>query len=208
MLAFGMRYLSVLLLAAACSKSKESSGLAPAGQWKAGGEPTEAAGLPPGHPTAPSIGGAPGGMPPGHPPIGDGAAIAGSPDMAPPDPNRPIDPNRVVAGTISIATGLKDKVKPGALFVFAKAKDPSTGQGIGVPLAAEKLTFDGTPVNFVLSENNAMVEGTKFAGEVVVMARWDQDGDVMSKAPGDITGQAVATIPAKNVSVVLGTVLP
>jgi hypothetical protein len=42
----------------------------------------------------------------------------------------------------------------------------------------------------------------------VITARYDQDGDAISKQPGDITGQLRVKVPAENVSLVLDNVLP
>ena len=53
-----------------------------------------------------------------------------------------------------------------------------------------------------------MPGGTGFAGDVVVTARYDQDGDALSKQPGDVSGEVKATIPADKLDLALDTVLP
>ena len=75
------------------------------------------------------------------------------------------------------------------------------------PLAVEKLTWKDGGLPFELSEANAMIAGTQLVGDVVVTARYDQDGDAISKQPGDVTGSIHVTIPAENVKLVLDTIL-
>jgi hypothetical protein len=53
-----------------------------------------------------------------------------------------------------------------------------------------------------------MVAGTELSGDVVVMARYDQDSDAMTKEPGDVTGQLRVKVPANDVKLSLDTVLP
>ena len=106
---------------------------------------------------------------------------------------------------------LKDKVKAGgAIFISVKRPDPTTGEGTGMPLVVEKLTLDGAGVPFDLSEQNAMTgPGTvELSGEVVITARYDQDADAFSKQPGDVSGKLKVTVPAKDLKLVLDTVLP
>jgi hypothetical protein len=61
---------------------------------------------------------------------------------------------------------------------------------------------------FELTEANAMAAGTELTGDVIVMARYDQDSDAISKHPGDITGQVRAKVPADKLELTLDTVLP
>jgi len=77
-----------------------------------------------------------------------------------------------------------------------------------MPLAAEKLTWDKNELAFELTDANAMIAGTALAGDVVITARYDHDGDVMSKQPGDVTGQLRVKIPADGVKLYLDTILP
>ncbi len=53
-----------------------------------------------------------------------------------------------------------------------------------------------------------MIAGTQLTGDVVVIARYDQDGDAISKQPGDVLGQLHVTVPAENVVLTLDNVLP
>jgi hypothetical protein len=128
--------------------------------------------------------------------------------LAAPDPNRPIDPNHRVTGVISVDAKAKDRVKPGtAVFLIVKRAGPD-GAPSGPPLAVDKLSWSNGGVAFELTDAQAMVAGTELTGDVIVMARYDQDSDALSKEPGDITGQVRVKIPAENVKLSLDTVLP
>ena len=84
----------------------------------------------------------------------------------------------------------------------------ASGNPSGAPIAVDRLVSSGQwPIPFKLTEAEAMIGGTGFAGDVVVTARYDQDSDAMSKQPGDITGKAPATIPTAGVKLLLDTPL-
>jgi hypothetical protein len=124
-----------------------------------------------------------------------------------PDPNRPIDPTHHVRGVLRIDAKAKDRVKPGTpVFVMVKRVDES-GAASGPPLAAEKLSWQGDGMAFELTEAQAMIGGTQLVGDVVVEARYDQDGDASSKQPGDVKGSVRTTIPADDLKIVLDTIL-
>jgi hypothetical protein len=128
--------------------------------------------------------------------------------LAAPDPDRTIDPSHRVAGTIVVDPKVKDRVKPGtSVFLIVKRAGPD-GAPSGPPLAVDKLSWSNDGVPFELTDAQAMVAGTELTGDVVVMARYDQDSDALSKEPGDITGQVRVKIPAENVKLSLDTVLP
>ena len=142
----------------------------------------------------------------GHP----GGADVGQMGLPPPDPNRTIDPNKYLRGTITPTDATKAK-HPGRRRHLRRGppRRPKTGQPAGgMPMAVERLTASGWPVAFNLTEAQAMIGGTGFAGDVVVTARYDQDGDALSKQSGDITGEVKATIPADKLQLKLDTVLP
>lgn len=212
-----------------CSK-KSSDGLPPAQDWK-GGQVGEVA---PAQPKAAdphagmNMGGGHGGtqMPPGHPPTGDQLPpghppMAGDPHgvpphgaqpdvtqmgLQPPDPNRKVDPNRRIRGTLKVAAAAKANVKAGgAVFLIVKKADAS-GNPSGPPLAVDKVLF-AENLKFELTEANAMVAGTELVGDVVVTARYDQDSDAISKSPGDVTGMKRVKVPADNIELMLDTVL-
>ncbi|MBL8623662.1 MAG: hypothetical protein JNK64_20305 [Myxococcales bacterium] len=172
-----------------------------------------------GVPGAPPLGGGGDGSDPhagvpGAPPIGGGGGGGGGVDVAQmglpaPDPTRPMDPNKYLAGTIDAPEALRAKIPAGAaIFISVRTRDAATGQGVGAPIAVDKLVASGTwPMTFKLTEAQAMIGGTGFAGSVVVSARFDQDSDAMSKQPGDVTGKAEATIPSAGVKLLLDTTL-
>jgi hypothetical protein len=128
--------------------------------------------------------------------------------LAAPDPDRPIDPSHRITGTITVDPKAKNKVKPGtSVFLIVKRAGPD-GAPSGPPLAVDKLTWTGDGMAFELTEEQAMVAGTDLGGDVVVMARYDQDSDALSRQPGDVTGQIRVRIPAEHVKLTLDTVLP
>jgi hypothetical protein len=125
-----------------------------------------------------------------------------------PDPQRAMDPSHHVRGTIRVAEPLRDRAAQGAaVFVVVKRAD-ATGNPSGPPLAVRRMAWQGDALPFELTEAQAMIGGTQLAGDVVVLAHYDQDGDALSHQPGDLTGRARATIPAERVDVVLDRVEP
>jgi cytochrome c biogenesis protein CcmG/thiol:disulfide interchange protein DsbE len=111
-----------------------------------------------------------------------------------------------IRGTIAFAPTTRPP-KPGVIFVVVKQADAS-GAATGMPLAVDRIAYDGTPLSFVLDETKQMVAGAPIAGDVVVSARGDQDGDALTKQKGDITGSVRVTAPSNRVTLVLDTVLP
>jgi cytochrome c-type biogenesis protein CcmH len=141
-------------------------------------------------------------------PHGGGGTDVTKLGLTPPDPDRPIDPKHRVTGVISVDAKAKDRVKPGtSVFLIVKRASPD-GTPSGPALAVDKLAWAGEGVAFELTDAQAMVAGTELRGDVIVMARYDQDSDALSKEPGDITGQVRVTIPADHVKLALDTVLP
>lgn len=211
---------AVLLAAAGCDKKPE--GLPPAKDWSASPAPGATGGDPhAGIPGAPRAGGDPHAGVPGAPPLGPTGG--GNPHAAPPggvdvtqlglpapDPSRPVDPNRYLEGTITLGAAHAGKVPAGSvIFLSVKAVDPGTGQGVGMPMAADKLvTTDTWPITFRLDESKMMIAGTQLAGDVVITARYDQDHEARSKQPGDISGQVRAVVPAKALSISLDQLQP
>jgi len=216
-------------LLAGCGRDEKKSpgGLPPAQEWKA--DPAGAMGAqgslpppapPPGMASAQgnphgAMGGDPHaglGIDPSDPHAGLDMSGGGGVDVSqlglpPPDPNRPIDPSRYVRGVIKIADAAKARAKAGTpIFLVVKRADAS-GKPVGTPLAVEKLTWNNADLAFELTERQAMVAGTELTGDVVVSARYDQDGDAISKEPGDIVGEARVKLPADNVQVLLETIL-
>jgi hypothetical protein len=128
--------------------------------------------------------------------------------LSAPDPDRAIDPDHRITGTISVDAKAKDKVKPGTSVFLIVKRAGADGAPSGPPLAVDKLSWADGGVAFELTDAQAMVAGTELTGDVVVMARYDQDSDALSKEPGDITGQIRVKIPAEHVKLSLDTILP
>lgn len=205
----------------ACKKDSKSEGLPPAQEWGANAgnlPPASATGANP-HAANPhaqanphgGTGAAPA-MPPGHPPI-DNPHGGGSPDVAamglpPPDPNRPINPNNRIKGVIKAHAKAKDRMAAGgAIFLIVKRAGADGAPLPGPPLAVDKLTWSKDELPFELTEKQAMIAGTELTGDVVVTARYDQDGDAISKQPGDVSGSVRVKVPADKVALTLDDVL-
>jgi len=125
-----------------------------------------------------------------------------------PDPNRAIDPTHHIRGMLKIHPKAADRAKAGtAIFLIVKQAD-AAGQPTGTPLAVDKLTWQGKDLPFELTEGQAMIAGTQLTGDVVITARYDQDGDAISKQPGDITGQLRVKVPSETANLYLDTILP
>lgn len=219
---------AALTALSACKKDSKSEGLPPAQEWGANTgslPPASATGANPHANVNP--GGTPGanphgtginsGMPPGHPPVDQvhgGATGGGSPDVAamglpPPDPSRKINPNNRVKGVIKVHAKAKERLAAGgAVFVVVKRAGADGAPQPGPPLAVDKLTWSKDELPFEMTEKQAMIAGTELTGDVVVTARYDQDGDAISKQPGDVTGSVRVKVPADKVTLTLDEVLP
>lgn len=132
-----------------------------------------------------------------------GCAAAPAPSVlsatAPPRATAPAPAPEAKPGTVAgtIASARPELAKPGTA-IFISAKSASDGR----MLAVDKLIYDGQALAFVLDERAVMMPGA-LEGDVIVTARYDQDGDAMTREPGDLTGEARATVPARDVKLVL-----
>jgi len=215
----------MLCAVGACKDKSKASGLPPAKEWSAnaGGDmpPAQA---PPGSDTANPHGDMqnphgdmqenPHGDMQQNPhgdtqnPHGAGGPDVGAMGLPAPDPNRKIDPKNHVKGVIKVHPKAKSRLAAGgAVFITIKKVGPD-GAAAGPPLAVDKLTWQKDELPFELGEKNAMIAGTELKGDVVVTARYDQDGDALSKQPGDVVGTLRVKIPAEKVVVMLDEVLP
>ncbi len=182
------------LAALAACQSQGASGLPPAEQWTAA-SPAPVAEATPAATTNPHA------MPHGQAPHGTIGTDVSKMGLPPPDPNRKIDLARHVRGVIRPAP-LVEVADNTAVFVIAKQAGPD-GKPSGPPLAVRRLTWSGKELAFSLSDANQMIAGTKLAGDVIVMAHYDQDGDALTKQPGDLIAQARVTVPADDVKLVV-----
>jgi hypothetical protein len=101
--------------------------------------------------------------------------------------------DHVIEGTLLLPSSAGSGV---AIFIVAK---PVTG---GVPLAVAKLVYaGGGSIAFHLDDNDTLESGATLVGDVVVTARYDQDGDAITKQPGDLVGSASVHVPAHAISI-------
>lgn len=103
-----------------------------------------------------------------------------------------------ITGTVIIAKELKDKLgSNGVLFVFAK---PFAQQAGGPPLAVKRIPSPKFPVKFSLSQADAMMPGTVFAGNLKITARFSPSGDVMDRSgyEGSFSGKNGVSVNEKT----------
>lgn len=128
-------------------------------------------------------------LPPGHPPVAPAAAPAPAEGSA----------QASVAGRVLLAPALA--AGPGdVLYLIAKQ-----GQ---VTLAVQRIEKPAFPLDFELSEADAMVSGAAFEGPLDIVARLSKSGDAIP-AKGDLEGvvKGVA-VPAAGISVTIDTARP
>lgn len=130
-------------------------------------------------------------MPPGHPPPASqptGAASQPTGAASQPTSMPAAGGGGAITGTIELDPALIDSVKGNTtLYIVARRV------GQRMPLAVKKLAVRDAkmfPLKYALTAADAMVKGVPFNGQVTVEARIDQDGDAISKQPGDVIGQA------------------
>ncbi len=106
---------------------------------------------------------------------------------------------KTIRGVVRVAPALAEKAKgKAAIFIIARGKQP------GPPLAVMRILNPGFPLEFIMSEQNVMLQGVAFAGEVSLIAKLDGDGKVGTQA-GDIFGGARGPVQvgARDVEIVL-----
>jgi len=116
-------------------------------------------------------------LPPGHPPTSQPAAS---------QPTK----GGTLMGTITVIDALKEKVKKGSVLFIIVRRDEGEGRR-GMMLAAKKVPVQSAslfPLTYVITPLDVMMQGTVLTGPVRIEARIDQDGDAISKQPGDIVG--------------------
>ncbi len=205
---FAVCMLSTALALTACGKSGEpapaegtpaanaTKGPAPAPVQRA--KLVNGAGQPTSQPTSQPTGK----MPPGHPPMGNAAPASGMPAGHPPMGNTPAPgaapaagAGGAVAGTITLASGLENNIKPGSvLFVIVRRDAGDGNRGMLVAATKHQVTAKSFPFNFLVTSANVMMQGTQLTGAVRLEARIDQDGDAISKQPGDIVGELKSVV--------------
>ena len=115
-------------------------------------------------------------------------------------------PSAQISGKITIDPKLKANIDPNAaLFIIAR---PAAGAG-GPPLAVKKIDRPAFPLDFTLTQENVMMQGTPFTGKVNITVRLDKDANPVTRTPGDLTGdykKNPVDVGAKNVDVVIDQV--
>ncbi len=131
------------------------------------------------------------GMPEGHPTTG-AAAAAGPAET-------------ILKGTITLGEAHKDSAPVGVLFIMAKM--PPQGGMRGPPILVKKVNMPKFPYPFELTSNDVMMQGMPIPEKLLVQVRLDQDGDAISRTPGDLFGEAEGLVDkgATDVRVVLDT---
>jgi hypothetical protein len=203
------RVIPLLLLALLASCDRRKAGakdMEPAEDWGAKVDPNDPhAGVPMNDPhvAVPPTDDPHAGIPMDDPHAG--VDMTGPGGLPAPDPDRPVDPTKFVKGTITLGKGV---TAPGAGVIYLSVR-PADAQGkqAGPPLAVLDLPA-AVPASFAVSGADAMIGGTEFSGRVLVRAFWDQDGDVDTKQPGDLSGEVLGTIPVGDLELTLDTVQP
>ncbi len=109
---------------------------------------------------------------------GPPAPAAGAPPVAATGSNA-----GAIEGTLELAPDLAGRVPPGAvLFIVAR-----TAPG-GPPLAVVRVADPSFPLQFSVGPDDRMIQSMPFAGEILLSARVDADGDAMTRSPGDLRG--------------------
>ncbi len=101
-----------------------------------------------------------------------------------------------ISGVATLAQGAQ--YKEGMSF-FISAR-PIGG---GPPLAVKRLGRVTFPYAFELNEENTMMEGTDFSGEVILSLRLDQDGNPLSQEAGDLSAKIKTTVGAEGLELIL-----
>ena len=101
-----------------------------------------------------------------------------------------------IAGVVKLAKGAE--YKDGMSF-FISAR-PAAG---GPPLAVKRLGRVDFPYVFELTQENRMMEGTDFSGEVLLALMLDQDGNPLSRDEGDLGVSIETTVGTEGLELEL-----
>jgi len=114
-------------------------------------------------------------------------------------------PSGHVAGTLELPEELRDKVSAGDV-IFVMARHPVNGSIVAVRKMEAPEKF---PLEFRLEQEHVMMHGRSLAGQVLLSARVDKDGDAMSRGPGDVLAELAepVTVPAEGVRLELNKVM-
>lgn len=110
-----------------------------------------------------------------------------------------------LSGTITLAPEFERKVPVGAILFLIARK----GEGGGPPLAVKRVESPTFPMEFTIGPDDRMIQAMPFEGPLQLSARLDADGNAMTRAPGDLQGQApeMQQPGASGVAIVIDQVL-
>jgi len=104
-----------------------------------------------------------------------------------------------VTGTISLDEKYAGKAPgSGILFIFARPQ----GQRRGPPLAVKRFRDAKFPLNFVIGQDDTMMQGSLFEGNLTLTARLDGDG-VAGAGPGDLEANIDTSAGSKDIQLTL-----
>ena len=111
-----------------------------------------------------------------------------------------------IRGTIRVSAELESRLPAGAVLFLVARRGEAVG---GPPLAVLRVVSPSFPLVFEIGPANLMIPGTRFEGEIRLVANLDGDGNAISKLPGDLSGRAAGlSLPgAQGVEIVLDTQL-
>jgi hypothetical protein len=126
------------------------------------------------------------GAAPGTPEPEAASAPSEDAESAPDDGAVPDGAPKKITGRLILGDAVKAP-KDGTVFVIARP----VGQSGGPPAAVVRLTPGAEGLTFSMGPENMMMGGS-WGGPYSMTARWDQDGNAMTKQPGDLSGAAKA----------------
>jgi len=103
-----------------------------------------------------------------------------------------------IDGTISLAPELAGQQPSGSLFVIVRV----AGRASGPPLAVKQIATD-LPSEFRISEEDSMIPGTPFVGDLDLIVRLDRDGNAFTHEDGDLEGRVGPVKAGDRVEVLL-----
>jgi hypothetical protein len=120
----------------------------------------------------------------------------GHPDMSvpmetpPPAAKAKASAPLALTGIVQVSPALKEPWPKGA-FVFVIARSEKGGP----PYAVRRYSGVTPPFAFKLGPDNLMIPGLPAPRRLVLSVRVDQDGDAMTRQPGDLEGGPTAAVP-------------
>jgi hypothetical protein len=106
------------------------------------------------------------------------------------------DPSKAVSGEVLLGKSIK---VPAGAYLYLAVRSTEGGP----PLAARREASPRFPYTFSLSEADAMMQGRPFEGDVELTARLDQDGDPLTRQPGDFFGSVKTRVGARALRITI-----